>query len=96
MRVSDPTAGFKLWRRDSLIGVGLDRIHSNGYVFLVEMAYVSQKLGYRISEIPITFEERRIGESKMSMGVKIEAAWRVWQVWVRHHGLQPKDRALEP
>jgi dolichol-phosphate mannosyltransferase len=95
LRVSDPTAGFKLWRRDTLIGVGLERIHSNGYVFLVEMAYVSQKLGYRIREIPITFEERRIGESKMSMGVKVEAAWRVWQVWVRHHGLQPRDRAQE-
>jgi dolichol-phosphate mannosyltransferase len=95
LQVSDPTAGFKLWRRDALIGVDLNRIHSNGYVFLVEMAYVSQKLGYRIREIPITFEERRIGESKMSMGVKLEAAWRVWQVWIRHHGLQPRDRAVE-
>jgi dolichol-phosphate mannosyltransferase len=96
LKVHDPTAGFKLWRRDTLVGINLNRIHSNGYVFLVEMAYLTQKLGYRVCEIPIHFEDRRIGKSKMSMGVKIEAAWRVWQLWVRHHRLQPKDRALEP
>jgi dolichol-phosphate mannosyltransferase len=95
LKVSDPTAGFKLWRRDTLAGIGLDRIHSNGYVFLVEMAYLTQCLGYRVKEIPIQFEDRRIGESKMSMGVKIEAAWRVWQVGLRHHRLEPKDRSLD-
>jgi dolichol-phosphate mannosyltransferase len=95
LKVHDPTAGFKLWRRDTLVGIGLNRIHSNGYVFLVEMAYLTQKMGYRVGEIPIHFEDRRIGQSKMSMGVKIEAAWRVWQLWVRHHHLQPKDRALD-
>ncbi len=96
LKVHDPTAGFKLWRRDTLIGINLNRIHSNGYVFLVEMAYITQKLGYRVCEIPITFEERQTGKSKMSMGVKIEAAWRVWQLRLRHHRLQPRDRALEP
>jgi dolichol-phosphate mannosyltransferase len=96
LRVHDPTAGFKLWRRDTLVGIGLNRIHSNGYVFLVEMAYLTQKMGYRVCEIPIHFEDRRIGQSKMTMGVKIEAAWRVWQLWMRHHNLQPKDRALDP
>jgi dolichol-phosphate mannosyltransferase len=95
LKVHDPTAGFKLWRRDTLIGIDLNRVHSNGYVFLVEMAYVTQKLGYRVCEIPITFEERQTGESKMSMGVKIEAAWRVWQLWLRHNRLQPKDRSFE-
>jgi dolichol-phosphate mannosyltransferase len=95
LRVHDPTAGFKLWRRDTLVGIGLNRIRSNGYVFLVEMAYLTQKLGYRVCEIPIHFEDRRIGESKMTLGVKIEAAWRVWQLWARHHSLQPKDRVLE-
>ncbi len=96
LKVHDPTAGFKLWRRDALIGIDLNRIHSNGYVFLVEMAYITQKLGYRVCEVPIRFEERQIGKSKMSMGVKIEAAWRVWQLWLRHNRLQPKDRAFEP
>jgi dolichol-phosphate mannosyltransferase len=96
LTIHDPTAGFKLWRRDTLIGIDLDRIHSNGYVFLVEMAYLAQRLGYRICEFPIHFEDRRIGESKMSMGVKIEAAWRVWQLWLHHHRLEPQDRATEP
>jgi dolichol-phosphate mannosyltransferase len=96
LRTHDPTAGFKIWRRETLIGIGLERIHSNGYVFLVEMAYLAQRLGYRVCEYPITFEDRRIGESKMSIGVKIEAAWRVWQLWLRHHRLKPKDRAMEP
>jgi dolichol-phosphate mannosyltransferase len=93
LKVHDPTAGFKLWRRDTLVGIDLNRIHSNGYVFLVEMAYLTQKLGYRVCEIPIHFEDRRIGKSKMSMGVKIEAAWRVWQLRIRHSRLQSKDRA---
>jgi dolichol-phosphate mannosyltransferase len=96
LKTHDPTAGFKLWRRDTLIGIDLNRIHSNGYVFLVEMAYLSQRLGYRVFEYPIHFEDRRIGESKMSMGVKIEAAWRVWQLWLQHHRLEPQDRATEP
>ncbi len=96
LRTHDPTAGFKIWRRETLIGIGLERIHSNGYIFLVEMAYLAQRLGYRVCEYPITFEDRRIGESKMSMGVKIEAAWRVWQLWLQHHRLEPKDRAMEP
>lgn len=96
LQVHDPTAGFKLWRRDTLVGINLNRVHSNGYVFLVEMAYLTQKLGYRVCEIPITFEERQTGKSKMSMGVKIEAAWRVWQLRLRHSRLQPRDRALEP
>jgi dolichol-phosphate mannosyltransferase len=96
LKAHDPTAGFKLWRRDTLIGIDLNRIHSNGYVFLVEMAYLAQRLGYRMVELPIQFEDRRIGESKMSMGVKIEAAWRIWQLWLEHHRLEPEDRAMEP
>jgi dolichol-phosphate mannosyltransferase len=96
LRIHDPTAGFKVWRRETLVGIGLDRILSNGYVCMVEMAYLTQLLGYRAFEYPITFEDRRIGKSKMGMGVKIEAAWRVWQLWLRLHRLEPKDRAMEP
>jgi dolichol-phosphate mannosyltransferase len=95
LKVRDATAGFKLWQRDSLVGIGLDRVHSNGYVFQVEMAYLAQRLGYQTCEIPIHFEDRRIGQSKMSMGIKVEAAWRVLQVWARHHRLEPSDRMSE-
>jgi dolichol-phosphate mannosyltransferase len=56
------------------------------------MAYVAERLGYRVLEIPIYFEDRRIGLSKMTMPVKIEAALRVWEVRWRHHRLQPSDR----
>ncbi|MBN1136962.1 MAG: polyprenol monophosphomannose synthase [Anaerolineae bacterium] len=84
LRVKDTTAGFKCWHRATLEGIGLDRVRSNGYVFQVEMAYLTEKLGYRLCEIPIYFEDRRIGRSKMTVPVKIEAALRTWQIRWRH------------
>ncbi len=92
----DSTAGFKCWRRNTLLGIGLDRIHSNGYIFQVEMAYISERLGYRTLEIPIYFEDRRIGQSKMDNRIKIEAALRTWQIAWRHRRLTPRDRATLP
>lgn len=92
--VRDATSGFKAWRRHTLEGLGLDRIRSNGYIFQVEMAYVAEKLGYRILEIPIYFEDRRIGKSKMTVPVKLEAAWRVWQIRWRHRHLGREDRKV--
>ncbi len=92
LNVRDVTAGFKAWRRQTLIGLDLSRIRSNGYVFQVEMAYVTQRLGYRVLEFPIYFEDRRIGQSKMSTSVKIEGIWRVWQVAARHWRLTPNQR----
>jgi dolichol-phosphate mannosyltransferase len=89
LKVKDATAGFKCWSRAALEGIDLQTIRSNGYVFQVEMAYVCQRLGYRVAEIPIYFEDRRIGKSKMSIPVKIEAALRVWEVWWRHRSLRP-------
>ena len=91
-RVKDATAGFKCWRRETLLGMDLDRIHSQGYVFQVEMAYVTEKLGYRVLEIPIYFQDRRVGHSKMTMPVQFEAALRVWDVRWRHRRLRPRDR----
>lgn len=88
----DATAGFKCWRRETLQGLGLDRIRSNGYVFQVEMAYVAEHLGYRVVEVPIHFEERRVGRSKMTMKVKFEAAWRVLEIRWRHRHLRREDR----
>lgn len=84
MKTLDVTAGFKCWRRSALEAIQLDRVRSNGYVFQVEMAYLCERLGLSVLEVPIYFEDRRIGQSKMSVPVKIEAAWRVWQVWLRH------------
>jgi dolichol-phosphate mannosyltransferase len=85
VKVKDATAGFKCWRRSTLEGIGLERVRSNGYVFQVEMAYLTEKLAYRFVELPIHFEDRRIGHSKMTVPVKIEAALRTFQIRWRHH-----------
>lgn len=89
----DVTGGFRAWRATTLQGMPLDRIRSNGYVFQVEMAYVAQRLGYRIVERPIYFEDRRYGRSKMSFRIQVEAALRVWQVLIAHRGLRPRPEA---
>ena len=90
LKVRDATGGFKCWRREALEGIDLDLVRSNGYVFQVEMAYICEKLGYRVLEVPIYFEDRRIGESKMTMQVKLEAAWRSWALRRRYQGLSPR------
>ena len=86
IRVRDMTAGFKLWRRSTLLDIGLSSVHSNGYIFQVEMAYLCERLGFRIIEVPIHFEDRRIGQSKMDIPVKLESAWRVWELVWCHRG----------
>ena len=95
VHTKDATAGFKCWRRSALEQIGLERIQSNGYVFQVEMAYVSEKIGLRILETPIYFEDRRIGQSKMTVPVKFEAAVRVFEIRWRHRHVQPASRAIE-
>ena len=89
VRTKDATAGFKCWQANALRRIGLERITSNGYVFQVEMTYVSEKLRFRILEVPIYFEDRRIGQSKMTIPVKIEAALRVFEIRWRHHNVKP-------
>lgn len=77
----DVTTGYRMWRRETLQSMPLERIRSNGYVFLVEMAYLAYCLEYKISEVPIYFADRRWGKSKMSFKIQSEAALRIWQVW---------------
>ncbi|RIK52683.1 MAG: polyprenol monophosphomannose synthase [Chloroflexi bacterium] len=88
LRIRDMTAGFKLWQREALLGIGLESIRSNGYSFQVEMAYLCERLGYRLVEIPIHFEDRRIGQSKLDVPVKLESAWRTWQIRWRYRHLK--------
>ncbi len=90
-KTKDATAGFKCWRASALQRIDLDRIRSTGYIFTVEMCYLAEKLGFRIKEIPIYFEERRIGESKMDSYVKIEAALRVIELRWRYHNVKPAN-----
>jgi len=93
--VQDATGGFRAWRRETLWGIGLERIHSQGYIFQVETTYVAHRLGYKIVEIPIFFPDRQVGESKMDLKIKIEATLRVWDVWRRHRRLTSQDRITE-
>ncbi len=85
--VHDATGGFRAWKRETLKGIGLQRVRSQGYIFQVEMAYVTWLSGFAIREIPIHFPDRRIGESKMSLKVKLEAALRVWELKWRYRNL---------
>ncbi len=89
IKTKDATSGFKCWTRYALEAIDLDTIKSNGYVFQVELTYVSEKLNLRIIEIPIYFEDRHKGHSKMSTAVKLEAAWRVWEIKFRHRHVKP-------
>lgn len=81
--IQDVTTGYRMWRADALMGMPLARVRSNGYVFLVEMAYLAHRLHYKFGEIPIYFADRRFGRSKMSFRIQLEAALRIWQLpWI--------------
>ncbi len=79
MPYHDCTSGYRAYRREILAGINLDKIHSNGYSFLVEILYAAHRNRARISEHPITFQERREGQSKMSGGVIFEAVFMPWR-----------------
>lgn len=91
--IHDVTTVYRLWRRDALMQMPLDRIKSSGYVFLVEMAYLAHCLEFRIVETPIHFLDRRWGKSKMSLKIQLEAALRVWQVGWGYRDLRKKGKA---
>ena len=76
----DCTSGYRCWRREALAALPLGRFVSDGYSFIVEMLYVASRRGYHIAEVPITFVERRHGESKLSRAVLIESAITPWRL----------------
>jgi dolichol-phosphate mannosyltransferase len=90
--IRDATGGFRVYQRGCLIGMDLNKVKANGYVFMVELAFVAHRLGYGIGEIPIHFPDRQHGDSKMSSAIALEAALRVWQIKLRHRALKPPDR----
>jgi len=79
----DCTSGYRCWRRTALAAMPLDRFISDGYSFLVEMLFVTSGQGSRIAEVPITFVERRLGESKLSRAVLLESALTPWRLVAR-------------
>ena len=80
MHVRDMTAGFVCYRRQALEALDLSSVKSNGYSFQIEMKYRAHQAGLHIVEMPIVFEDRRVGQSKMSRAIVAEAFWRVWKL----------------
>jgi len=76
--IRDVTAGFICWRKRALEAIDLATISSNGYSFQIEMKYRAIKKGMRLVETPIVFIDRRVGQSKMSRAIFIEALAKVW------------------
>jgi dolichol-phosphate mannosyltransferase len=78
MPYSDPTGGFKAWRREALEAIGLDRLFSNGYLFQIEMTYrLHRTRAFSIGEISIVFRDRDLGRSKIDLPIILEAVWGV-------------------
>ena len=93
--VSDPTGGYRCYRREVLTEIGIHTTVSNGYSFLVETAYTTWMHGFRIKEVPIVFEDRRSGYSKMSSKVFRESLWMVWRLALRN-GFRRRPRVRPP
>lgn len=90
----DCTSGYRCWRREALARLPLDRFFSDGYSFLVEMLFISAVQGSRVAEVPITFVERRLGQSKLSPGVLIESAITPWRLAATRGRIASSFRAL--
>ncbi len=94
--VHDPTGGFKCFRRAVLQAIDLDRITSNGYSFQIEMTHTAWMKGFAIREVPIVFEDRRAGYSKMRSDIATEAFVMVLKLWARcgyRRSPRPGDKA---
>jgi dolichol-phosphate mannosyltransferase len=78
--VADVTTGFCAFTRKALLQVDLDAIRCKGFVFLAELKYACNVLGLSMREVPFVFNNRLRGESKLGMGIVIEALWKVWLV----------------
>ena len=81
--VMDATGGFRCYRRRVLEAIDLEAIHSNGYSFQIELVYRTLRAGFQIGEVPIIFPDRRVGQSKMSRRIVLEALLTVWRLRFR-------------
>jgi dolichol-phosphate mannosyltransferase len=95
MPITDPTGGYKCFRRRALQSLDLDAVQSNGYSFQIELTHKLWRQGFRIQEVPITFTDRFQGSSKMSSKIVREALWIVWRMWFQNK-LRRKPRPLAP
>ena len=88
----DCTSGYRCWRREALASVALDQSGSEGYSFLVEMLFAASVAGLTFAEVPITFVERRQGESKLSHAVLLESAITPWRLIASRKTARPTVR----
>jgi dolichol-phosphate mannosyltransferase len=80
LTVHDCTSGYRCWRMAALASLPLERVFSDGYSFLIETLYIAARRGARVAEVPITFVERRQGESKLSGAVVVESVLTPWRI----------------
>jgi dolichol-phosphate mannosyltransferase len=93
LRPHDLTGGFKAWRATTLAAIPFEGVHAGGYVFQIEMTYRASRLGARVTEIPIVFQDRRAGQSKMSRRIIVEALIVVLTLrWDELRGRGPTQR----
>jgi dolichol-phosphate mannosyltransferase len=95
MPISDPTGGYKCFRRRTLQSIHLDQVRSNGYSFQIEMTHKIWRQGMNIVDVPIIFTDRFHGSSKMSATIVREALWMVWRLWFQN-GMRRSPRAKVP
>ena len=86
LKVHDLTTGFSCFRRRLVQALDLQTLTSNGYAFQIETKYRAFRYGFVIEEMPIVFTDRRVGQSKMSWSILVEAIWRVWWFRFTHRG----------
>jgi dolichol-phosphate mannosyltransferase len=93
LKPHDLTGGFKAWRASTLAAIPFDGVHAGGYVFQIEMTHRASRAGARITESPITFQDRRVGRSKMSRRIIVEALLVVLRLrWDELRGRGPRRR----
>ena len=80
LRERDLTGGFKCFRREVLEAIDLGSVECSGYAFQIELTFRAVKKGFRVVELPIVFEDRRVGQSKMSRRIVLEAVSKVWSI----------------
>jgi dolichol-phosphate mannosyltransferase len=84
MPLTDPTGGYKCFRRRALQALNFDKVQSNGYSFQIEVTHRLWRKGLKVVEVPIVFTDREHGQSKMSKHIVFEALWMVWKLWFQH------------
>jgi hypothetical protein len=95
LQARDTTAGFRLYRREVLESIPLNAIFSSGYSFLVELLFKCQRLGWTVGEVPIVFEDRRKGKTKISRQEIFRAQYTVLRLFARRlRGGEPQRPAV--